>query len=123
MKNRPDVRRTAPTSFRLARRGTSREINRQIAFNLIRTRQPISRADLARLMGTTRGAVTVLVNDLIADGLVFEGAKGEAPRGRKPKFLYLDARRRCVLFGMTQCENRLRVGFAATSAATEEQVD
>jgi predicted NBD/HSP70 family sugar kinase len=82
---------------RLARRGTSREINRQIAFNLVRTRQPISRADLARLMGTTRGAVTVLVNDLIADGLVFEGAKGEAPRGRKPKFLYLDARRRCVV--------------------------
>jgi hypothetical protein len=97
VKNRPDVRRTAPTSFRLAGRGTSREINRQIAFNLIRTRQPISRADLARLMGTTRGAVTVLVNGLIADGLVFEGAKGEAPRGRKPKFLYLDARRRCVV--------------------------
>ena len=82
---------------RLAGRGTSREINRQIAFNLIRTRQPISRADLARLMGTTRGAVTVLVNDLISGGLVFEGATGEAPRGRKPKFLYLDSRRRCVV--------------------------
>lgn len=91
------VRRINPGNFRLARRGTSREINRQIAFNLIRTRQPISRADLARLMGTTRGAVTVLVNDLIADGLVFEGATGEAPRGRKPKFLYLDSRRRCVV--------------------------
>ena len=48
-------------------------------------------------MGTRRGAVTVLVNDLIADGLVFEGATGEAPRGRKPKFLYLDSRRRCVV--------------------------
>ncbi|HUG53340.1 MAG TPA: ROK family transcriptional regulator [Vicinamibacteria bacterium] len=94
--NRP-LRRGAPTSIRLARRGTSRQINRQIAFTLIRTRQPISRADLARLMGTTRGAVTVLVNDLITGGLVFEGAKGEAPRGRKPKFLYLDSRRRCVV--------------------------
>ena len=94
---RPRVRRIDPKNFRLARRGTSREINRQIAFNLIRTRQPISRADLARLMGTTRGAVTVLVGDLIADGLVFEGAKGEAPRGRKPKFLYLDSRKRCVV--------------------------
>ncbi len=82
---------------RLARRGTSREINRQIAINLIRTRQPLSRADLARLMGTTRGTVTVLVNDLIDAGLVFEGATGEAPRGRKPKFLYLDSRRRCVV--------------------------
>ena len=86
-----------PEPVRLARRGTSREINRQIAVNLIRTRQPLSRADLARLMGTTRGAVTVLVSDLIEAGLVFEGATGEAPRGRKPKFLYLDSRRRCVV--------------------------
>lgn len=81
----------------VARRGTPREINRQIALDLIRTRQPISRADLARLMGTGRGAVTVLVKGLIADGRVFEGATGEAPRGRKPKFLYLDSRRRCVV--------------------------
>jgi predicted NBD/HSP70 family sugar kinase len=80
----------------VARRGTSRAINRGIALDLIRTRQPISRADLARLMGTGRGAVTVLVNGLIAEGSVFEGATGEAPRGRKPKFLYLDSRRRCV---------------------------
>ena len=89
--------RSEKSSVSVARRGTSREINRQIALNLIRTRQPISRADLARLMGTGRGAVTLLVSDLIAEGRVFEGAKGEAPRGRKPKFLYLDARRRCVV--------------------------
>jgi N-acetylglucosamine repressor len=91
-----DVRRGA-THVRMARRGTSREINRQIAVNLIRTRQPISRADLARLMGTTRGTVTVLVKELISAGLVAEGATGEAPRGRKPTFLYLDSRRRCVV--------------------------
>lgn len=90
-------RNPSPANLRVARRGTSREINRRIALNLIRTRQPLSRADLARLMGTGRGAVTVLVNELIADGRVFEGATGEAPRGRKPKFLYLDSRRRCVV--------------------------
>jgi N-acetylglucosamine repressor len=91
-----DVKRN-PVHVRMARRGTSREINRQIAVNLIRTRQPISRADLARLMGTTRGTVTVLVKELIGAGLVAEGATGEAPRGRKPTFLYLDSRRRCVV--------------------------
>jgi N-acetylglucosamine repressor len=91
-----DVKRST-SHVRMARRGTSREINRQIAVNLIRTRQPISRADLARLMGTTRGTVTVLVKELIGAGLVAEGATGEAPRGRKPTFLYLDARRRCVV--------------------------
>jgi N-acetylglucosamine repressor len=84
-------------SLRVATRGTTREINRQIALNLVRTHQPISRADLARLMGTRRGAVSLLVNQLIRDGAVFEGATGEAKRGRKPTFLYIDSRKRCVV--------------------------
>ena len=77
--------------------GTTREINRGIALNLIRTNQPISRADLARLMGTRRGAVSLLVDELIDEGAVFEGATGEAKRGRKPTFLYIDSRKRCVV--------------------------
>src|SRR5687768_15168455 len=91
------MRKIDTTRFRVATRRTSREINRQIVLNLVRARQPLSRADLARLMGTRRGGVSLIVNDLIAEGLLFEGATGEAPRGRKPKFLYVDSRRRCVL--------------------------
>lgn len=91
------MKRLSSPAFTVARRGLPREINRQIVLNLIRARQPLSRADLARLMGTRRGAVSLIVNDLIAEGLLFEGATGEAPRGRKPKFLYVDSRRRCVL--------------------------
>ena len=56
-------------NLRVATLGTTREINRRIALNLVRTHQPISRADLARLMGTRRGAVSLLVNELIRDGL------------------------------------------------------
>src|SRR3979409_2481599 len=84
-------------NLRVATRGTTREINRQIALNLVRTHQPISRADLARLMGTRRGAVSLIVNELIRDGAVFEGATGDAKRGRKPTFLYIDSRKRCVV--------------------------
>src|SRR6476660_8806201 len=83
--------------LRVATRGTSREINRRIALNLIRLNQPISRADLARLMGTRRGAVSLLVGELIQRGPVFEGATGEARRGRKPTFVYIDSRKRCVV--------------------------
>jgi len=90
------MRRISPTSFRVARRGTSREINRQIALNLIRSKQPVSRAELARLMGVRRGAVSRLVGELLAAGRVFEGAKGESPRGRKPMHLHIETRRRCV---------------------------
>lgn len=91
------TRRLHPEPLQVARRGTAREVNRQIVLNLIRTRQPVSRADLARAMATRRGAVTRIVNDLIAEGVVFEGAKGETLRGRKPKFLYIDSRKRVVV--------------------------
>lgn len=86
----------AHAPVRVAHRGTPREINRQILLNLVRAWQPVSRADLARLMGTRRGAISLIVNDLIAEGVLFEGAKGETARGRKPQFLYIDSRNRSV---------------------------
>lgn len=91
------MRRINPTGFRIAHRGTSREINRQIALNLVRTQQPISRAELARLMGVRRGAISRIVQDLLETGQVFEGAKGESARGRKPQHLYIETRQRCVV--------------------------
>jgi predicted NBD/HSP70 family sugar kinase len=91
------MRRINPSRFSVATRGTSREINRSIVLNLVRAHQPISRADLARAMGVSRGAVTLIVNDLLREGLVIEGATGETMRGRKPTFLYIDSGRRAVI--------------------------
>src|SRR4029450_8296195 len=92
------MRKINPHDFTVARRGTSREINRQIALNLIRAHQPISRADLARLMNVRRGVASLLVRELLDEGLIFEGALGEAiGRGRRPTFLYIDSRQRCVV--------------------------
>ena len=94
---RDTLRRIDPSAFRIARRGTPREINRQIALNLIRARQPVSRAELARLMGVRRGVVSRLVDELLEACLVFEGEKGESRRGRKPMHLHIETRRRCVV--------------------------
>ena len=91
------MRRINPSRFQVATRATSRDINTRIVLNLVRAHQPISRADLARLMGVSRGAVTLIVNDLLQEKLVFEGATGETERGRKPTFLYIDSRRRTVI--------------------------
>ena len=91
------MRRINPTRFQVARRGTSRDINRRIVLNLVRAHQPISRADLARRTGMRRGAVSLIVNDLLKSKLIFEGATGEALRGRKPTFLYIDSARRTVV--------------------------
>src|SRR4029078_2840899 len=88
------MRKINPNDFTLATRGTSREINRQIALTLIRTHQPVSRADLARLMETNRANVTLLVNELLEENLVREGAQGTQKfRGRKPTFLYINSQR------------------------------
>jgi N-acetylglucosamine repressor len=84
------MRRINPRNFTLAKQGTSREINRQIALTLIRTHQPVSRADLSRLMETNRANVTFIVNELLDEKLVREGDQGsEKVRGRKPTFLYV----------------------------------
>src|SRR5215216_2211576 len=92
------MRKINPHDFTVARRGTSREINRQIALNLIRAHQPVSRADLARLMNVRRGVASLLVNELLSESLIFEGALGESVgRGRRPTFLYIDSRQRCVV--------------------------
>ena len=92
------MRKINPHDFTVARRGTSREINRQIALNLIRTHQPVSRADLARLMNVRRGVASLLVSELLSENLIFEGALGESVgRGRRPTFLYIDSRERCVV--------------------------
>ena len=91
------MRKINTRDFHVATRGTSREINRRIALNLIREQQPISRADLARRMGVTRGVAGVLVQELIEQGLIFEGATGEAARGRKPTFLHIRTHDRLVL--------------------------
>jgi len=70
-----------------------RLINRNLIFNQIRTRQPISRADLARASGLQRSTVSLIVEELIADRWVVEGSLGRLPRGRRPTFLNLNGKR------------------------------
>jgi predicted NBD/HSP70 family sugar kinase len=91
------MRKINTRDFHVATRTTSREINRRIALNLIREHQPISRADLARRMNVTRGVASVLVQELIEQGVIYEGATGEAARGRKPTFLHIRTRDRLAI--------------------------
>src|ERR1700690_3166209 len=70
-----------------------RDINRRIVLNLIRTRQPLSRADLARVSGLQRSTVSLIVEQLIQENWVLEGPTGRLPRGRRPTFLRLNDER------------------------------
>lgn len=75
---------------------TPRQINRNLVFNLIRTRQPISRADLARVSGLQRSTISLIVEDLIRERWVLEGSTGRLPRGRRPTFLELNHQRAVI---------------------------
>jgi predicted NBD/HSP70 family sugar kinase len=75
-----------------------RDINRRLVLNLIRTRQPISRADLARVSGMQRSTISLIVEQLIEDRWVLEGPTGRLPRGRRPTFLRLNDER--VIIGV-----------------------
>jgi N-acetylglucosamine repressor len=91
------VRKINVRNFTLATRSTSREINRQILLNLVREHQPISRADLARRMNIGRGRVTALVNELLEEGAIYEGATVDTARGRKPQMLHIRTSDRLVV--------------------------
>jgi len=81
------MRKINTRNFRLATRQTQREVNRRIVLNLIREYQPISRAELARRMSVRRGAVTLLVRELLESGVVHETGPAAVVRGRRPTML------------------------------------
>lgn len=91
------MRKINTRDFRVATRSTSREINRRIALNVIHEHQPISRAELARRMKVTRGVAGVLVQELIDQELIYEGAMGEAAFGRKPTLLHIKSHDRLAV--------------------------
>jgi len=87
------VRRIDLSNFQVATSETARDINRRIVLNLIRTHQPISRADLARQSGLQRSTVSVIAEQLIQERWITEGANGHTLRGRRPVFLHLNKER------------------------------
>ncbi len=68
-----------------------RDINQTIFLHLIRERQPISRADIAKYTGLRAGTVSAIVNRLIKNNFVYEGTEGPSSGGRPPKHLYINA--------------------------------
>jgi predicted NBD/HSP70 family sugar kinase len=84
------MRTTESTRPQVATSEGVRDINKRILLNLIRTRQPLSRADLSRLSGLQRSTVSLIVEDLMSELWVLEGPTGRLPRGRRPTFLRLN---------------------------------
>ena len=84
------IRHIDLSDVQLASSETARRINRDIVLELIRTNQPISRADLARRSGLQRSTVSQIVEQLIKENWVREGSIATAPRGRRPTLVGLN---------------------------------
>ncbi len=74
-----------------------RNINQTVLLHLIRERQPISRAEIAKITGLRPGTISSIVNRLIRKGVIYEGAEGPSSGGRKPTYLYINAENAYVL--------------------------
>jgi predicted NBD/HSP70 family sugar kinase len=68
----------------------ARDINRDIVLELIRSRQPVARSDLARASGLQPSTVSAIVEQLLQENWVTEGAIAKRPRGRRPTLLSLN---------------------------------
>jgi predicted NBD/HSP70 family sugar kinase len=64
--------------------------NRRLILNIVK-KKPVSRAELARITGLTRAAVTLIVDELIKCGILIETGTAEADYGRKPVLLDLNS--------------------------------
>jgi transcriptional regulator of PTS gene len=115
------MRVSNPTGLQAASSEVVRDINRVIVLNLIRTRQPISRADLARGSGLQRSTISLIVEQLIDEQWVIEGPTGRLPRGRRPTFLRLNDER--VIIGVDIRPSQISVALAdANGKFTSQEV-
>ena len=114
------MRKIDLTNFQVATSETARQINRRITLNFLRHHQPMSRADLSRRSGLQRSTVSAIVDQLIEEGWVTEGAIGRLPRGRRPRFLHLNVERTGIV-GVNLRPEMTMVGLANVDARFEAQ--
>ncbi len=88
---------TAPSSpsrdlayVQVASSELTRDINRDLVLELIRSMQPISRVDLARASGLQPSTVSSIVEQLLGENWIREGAMVKTARGRRPTLLSLN---------------------------------
>jgi len=67
-----------------------RDLNRSIVFNLIFSQGPLSRADLARKSNLTAPAITQIIGEFVASGLVREQPADTVTIGRRPVLLEIN---------------------------------
>ena len=84
------IKRIDLAYVQLASSESARDINRDVVLELVRSKQPVARADIARASGLQPSTVSAIVEQLIKEKWVKEGAIARRPRGRRPTLLTLN---------------------------------
>jgi len=100
------------TYMRRGNRELIRRMNRNLVLNLVKSRGPISRAEVARLSGLSQATVSGITAELLQSGLVEEVGSGKSRGGRRPVLLRLNPQAGYVV-GVKLMEH------AVTSALTD----
>lgn len=97
-----------------------KQANRKLIMDMIR-REPISRADIAQRIELTRASVTIITEELIGEGLIYEAELvHNNSKGRSPILLMLNPDG--VRFGGINIErDRIDVGIVNISGGTLSQ--
>src|ERR1700750_990680 len=62
-----------------------RLVNRRILLNILSDRQPISRAEIAKISGLNKGTISTITSELLKDSCIVEEGSGKTtPIGGKP---------------------------------------
>ncbi|WP_204101438.1 ROK family protein [Occallatibacter savannae] len=101
---------------------TPRQINRNVIFNQVRMRQPISRAELARVSGLQRSTVSLIVEELLRERWIVEGLIGDAPRGRKPTGLHVNEKRTVLAVDVHPAQTTLAVADLSGRITTQREL-
>jgi predicted NBD/HSP70 family sugar kinase len=100
------------SQVRRGNRELIKRINRNLVLNVIKSRGPISRTEIARLSGLSLASVSGITAELIETGLVYATGEGESSGGRRPVLLSLNSEAGFVV-GLKLMEH------AVTSALTD----
>ena len=88
-------------NFKIAGHDVLRAVNRRLLLNIVSERQPISRADIAKLSGLNKATVSTIAGELLRDGFVVEEGSGKTtPIGGKPPTPLRINERRFGIFGL-----------------------
>lgn len=82
---------------RMADQTLIKNINKYIVLNRIRFQSPISRTQISIATGLNKATVSVMIEELIQEGLVLEVGQGQSRVGRRPIMLLFNAKVGTVL--------------------------